>query len=96
MQKKGKKSKKRKAESADVDVDVAASVEPVLIEPVSMPELTPTERKFLETKRQRDEERLRKVATKSHRERVAEFNEKLAGLTEHYDLPRIGPGELMR
>ena len=47
---------------------------------------------FLEQKKKREEEVMKKVAVKSHRERVAEFNERLSTLTEHFDLPRIGPG----
>jgi protein FAM32A len=29
---------------------------------------------------------------KSHRERVAEFNTYLQNLSEHYDIPKVGPG----
>lgn len=29
---------------------------------------------------------------KSHKEKVAEFNEKLSKLSEHYDIPKVGPG----
>ena len=32
------------------------------------------------------------AAQKSHKERLLEMNEKLASLTEHNDLPKIGPG----
>ncbi|KAL4457879.1 hypothetical protein ABPG75_012744 [Micractinium tetrahymenae] len=36
-----------------------------------------------------EEQRARKAAAKSHRDRVKELNEKLATLTEHHDLFRI-------
>ncbi|KAL6768539.1 hypothetical protein ACKKBF_B11125 [Auxenochlorella protothecoides x Auxenochlorella symbiontica] len=36
-----------------------------------------------------EEARIRKAAAKSHRERIAEMNEKLANLTEHHDIFRI-------
>lgn len=39
-----------------------------------------------------EEERLRKRADKGYRERVAEYNDKLAQLSEHHDIPRVGPG----
>jgi protein FAM32A len=39
-----------------------------------------------------EEERLRKQAERGYRERVAEFNDKLAALSEHHDIPRVGPG----
>lgn len=29
---------------------------------------------------------------KTHKQRVAEFNEKLSKLSEHYDIPKVGPG----
>lgn len=32
------------------------------------------------------------MAGKSHRERVQEYNEKLSQLTEHNDIPKVGPG----
>ena len=39
-----------------------------------------------------EEEQLKKVAEKSHRDRVKDFNEKLAQLSEHHDIPKVGPG----
>jgi protein FAM32A len=39
-----------------------------------------------------EEERLRKRAERGYRERVAEYNDKLAQLSEHHDIPRVGPG----
>lgn len=33
-----------------------------------------------------------KAAHKSHKEKVAEFNDKLSKLSEHYDIPKVGPG----
>ena len=32
------------------------------------------------------------MASKSHRDRVREFNEYLTNLTEHHDIPKVGPG----
>jgi len=38
-------------------------------------------------------ERLRRAAEgKGYRERVAEYNDRLAALSEHHDIPRVGPG----
>ncbi|MBA0597908.1 hypothetical protein Gorai_007690, partial [Gossypium raimondii] len=53
--------------------------------------LTPAERKFLEQTRQLELQRLAKMATKSHHDRIQEFNRYLANLTEHYDIPKVGP-----
>lgn len=53
---------------------------------------TPAEQKFEEIWRKRMDERVQKTAAKSHRERVAEFNKKLSELSEHNDIPKVGPG----
>ena len=37
----------------------------------------------------REKQELEKVASKSHRDRIEEFNEKLGNLTEHNDIPRV-------
>ncbi|XVE71379.1 hypothetical protein DITRI_Ditri10aG0145500 [Diplodiscus trichospermus] len=54
--------------------------------------LTPAERKFLQQTQELELLRLAKMATKSHRDRIQEFNQYLANLTEHYDIPKVGPG----
>lgn len=54
--------------------------------------LTPAERRFLQQREKIELERLAKMASKSHRDRVQEFNQYLANLSEHYDIPKVGPG----
>jgi protein FAM32A len=51
--------------------------------------LTEAERKSLKIKLEREKAELEKIARKSHRERIEEFNEKLSSLTELNDIPRI-------
>ena len=51
--------------------------------------LTAAERKSLRIKLEREKTELEKLARKSHRERVEEFNEKLSSLTELNDIPRV-------
>jgi protein FAM32A len=64
-----------------------------LEELIVMPETTRTaaelayERKLLE----RENLRVSKMAAKSHKERVEEFNKYLAGLSEHHDIPKVDP-----
>lgn len=53
---------------------------------------TATERRFDETRREREGEEIRRAAEKTHRQKVQEFNEKLAVLSEHHDIPKVGPG----
>lgn len=55
-------------------------------------QLTPAERRYLEQKERIDSHRLAKTADKSHRDRISGFNQYLANLSEHYDIPKVGPG----
>ncbi len=50
---------------------------------------TAHEKKYDAHMRKLEEERLRSMATKSHRERIKEFNDKLANLSEHHDIPKV-------
>ncbi|KAL7574538.1 hypothetical protein ACA910_015893 [Epithemia clementina (nom. ined.)] len=50
---------------------------------------TEAERKALARKKERERKDLEKLAQKSHRETIEEFNEKLGQLTEHNDIPRV-------
>ncbi|KAI5840440.1 hypothetical protein DFP73DRAFT_180833 [Morchella snyderi] len=53
---------------------------------------TEAERRFEERKRKRMDERLKREGIKSHKQRVEEYNKYLSNLSEHHDMPRIGPG----
>ncbi|KAG9684247.1 hypothetical protein KCU85_g5978, partial [Aureobasidium melanogenum] len=59
---------------------------------------TEYERRHEETRRKRVspgirlEERLMREGVKTHKERVEELNKYLSTLSEHHDMPRIGPG----
>jgi len=53
---------------------------------------TPAERRYEESLAKREKERIAKMAQKSHRERIEEFNQKLTNMSEHYDIPKVGPG----
>jgi protein FAM32A len=39
-----------------------------------------------------EEKRLRELAARGYRDRVKAFNEHLASLSEHHDIPKVGPG----
>uniref|UniRef100_A0A803N1C1 Uncharacterized protein n=1 Tax=Chenopodium quinoa TaxID=63459 RepID=A0A803N1C1_CHEQI len=54
--------------------------------------LTPAERRFLEQWKHLEVRRLLKSANESHRDRVQRFNQYLANLSDHYDIPKVGPG----
>ncbi|OAL39096.1 hypothetical protein AYO20_01414 [Fonsecaea nubica] len=53
---------------------------------------TEAERRYEEQRRRRLEERLKREGVKTHKERVEELNRYLSSLSEHHDMPRIGPG----
>ncbi|KAG0237148.1 hypothetical protein BGW42_001724 [Actinomortierella wolfii] len=60
--------------------------------PIRVIEKTPAQLKFEEIQKKRQEEKVLKAAMKSHKEKVAELNKKLEEMTEHYDIPKVGPG----
>lgn len=51
--------------------------------------LTPSQRKFELSRRKREKERIDKMLSKTHRQKIDEFNDKLSKLTEHHDMPKI-------
>jgi protein FAM32A len=53
---------------------------------------TEAEKRHDEKRRKRLEEKMRKEGVKTHKERVEELNKYLSGLSEHHDMPKIGPG----
>ncbi|EIW87038.1 DUF1754-domain-containing protein [Coniophora puteana RWD-64-598 SS2] len=53
---------------------------------------TDAEKRFEEAQRRRLAERVAKMANKTHKDRVNEFNTKLEALSEHHDIPKVGPG----
>ncbi|KAF2262866.1 hypothetical protein CC78DRAFT_417763, partial [Lojkania enalia] len=53
---------------------------------------TEAELRYEEARRKRLDERLRREGVKTHKERVEELNRYLSELSEHHDMPKIGPG----
>ena len=82
---KGDKKKKKKKKKVKHELQASKEKEASL----AVEDLTDADKKALKRKEERDKEELRKVASKSHRDRVEEFNEKLGNLTEHNDIPRV-------
>ncbi|KAF2317700.1 hypothetical protein P3X46_024074 [Hevea brasiliensis] len=54
--------------------------------------LTAAERRYIEQREKIDLHRMAKEANKSHRDRIQDFNQYLANMSEHYDIPKVGPG----
>ncbi|KAI0278115.1 hypothetical protein BGY98DRAFT_1186727 [Russula aff. rugulosa BPL654] len=53
---------------------------------------TAAEKRFQEVQRKRLADKVKKLAGKTHKDRVHEFNSKLETLSEHHDIPKVGPG----
>ncbi|KAI0756828.1 DUF1754-domain-containing protein [Daedaleopsis nitida] len=53
---------------------------------------TAAERRFEEVQKKRLAAKVAKLANKTHKDRVSEFNSKLEALSEHHDIPKVGPG----
>ncbi|KAJ2893101.1 hypothetical protein GGI21_001577 [Coemansia aciculifera] len=53
---------------------------------------TDAEKRHEDILMKRKMERIEKMAEKSYRDRVKEFNEKLERAPEHHDMPKVGPG----
>lgn len=56
------------------------------------PRKTEAELKFEESRKKRQKANIETTALKTHRERVVEYNKYLESLSEHNDIPRVGPG----
>jgi protein FAM32A len=53
---------------------------------------TAAERRYDERMEKQQEKIVEKMASKSHRDKVADFNAYLSKLSEHHDIPKVGPG----
>ncbi|KAI0045221.1 DUF1754-domain-containing protein [Auriscalpium vulgare] len=53
---------------------------------------TAAEKRFQQVQRKRLADKVKKLANKTHKDRVHEFNEHLESLSEHHDIPKVGPG----
>ncbi|KAG7099594.1 hypothetical protein E1B28_001424 [Marasmius oreades] len=53
---------------------------------------TDAEKRFEEVQKRRLQQRVAKMAHKTHKDRVAELNAHLESLSEHHDIPKVGPG----
>ncbi|KAI0706117.1 hypothetical protein BC835DRAFT_1260603 [Cytidiella melzeri] len=56
---------------------------------VSSDRKTAAEKRFEEVQKKRLADRVARMATKSHKDRVSEFNNKLEALSEHHDIPKV-------
>eukprot|EP00457_Paulinella_chromatophora_P018962 gb/GEZN01020454.1/.p2 GENE.gb/GEZN01020454.1/~~gb/GEZN01020454.1/.p2 ORF type:complete len:116 (+),score=45.54 gb/GEZN01020454.1/:74-421(+) len=86
----GLPSKKKKKEKQVAKEDSEKKVTPKMDADIDL--RTPAEKQFEEVQKRNREKIIEKKLEKSHRERIKDFNTHLASLTEHNDIPRVGPG----
>ncbi|KAF8664932.1 hypothetical protein HU200_054250 [Digitaria exilis] len=90
--KKKKKKKQHREESSQISQEELHEVDKVGEEEGNphpdYDHLTPAERRYMEQKQKIDMQKMAKVANKSHRDRIQDFNQYLANLSEHYDIPK--------
>ncbi|KAH9932405.1 DUF1754-domain-containing protein [Amylocystis lapponica] len=53
---------------------------------------TAAEKRFEDVQRRRLASKVAKLANTTHKDRVNDFNTKLELLSEHHDIPKVGPG----
>ncbi|CAO1629976.1 unnamed protein product [Sympodiomycopsis kandeliae] len=90
-----KKKKKKKSSSSSSSKSSKIEKEAALQDvddPDPKQKRTDAELRFEKIQNERRKEKIRKQASKSHKDRVGEFNKYLEGLSEHHDIPKVGPG----
>lgn len=58
----------------------------------AMPNKTAAQLAFERQARKAEKEATAATATMTYRQRVDEYNKRLASLSEHHDIPKVGPG----
>lgn len=90
-----KKSSSSTASVSKPDISAHSSTHPSTTgnPPVKLiTQKTPAQLAFEAAQLKKQQEKLPVLAAKSHKEKVAEFNEYLGKLSEHHDIPKVGPG----
>jgi len=86
-----KKKKSKKSDATKLDQHFQATVNDSS-GTQNLSNKTEAELKFERIQKQRLKEKVEDLAKKSHKDKVQEFNKKLEELSEHYDIPKVGPG----
>lgn len=86
--KKKKKDRKKKLEKIEVKAIEESPSDERQQQP-TYSRLTDAQYKFKVTQEKRQMDKILKKASKSHKERVEDFNRHLDSLSEHYDIPKV-------
>ncbi|ETW17450.1 hypothetical protein PFFVO_03601 [Plasmodium falciparum Vietnam Oak-Knoll (FVO)] len=85
--KKGKKQKKDKNNKKEKLIDGEDKLNDIL----NM-NLTESEKAYHLVLKKREKQRIESILKESYRDRLQKFNDNLASLSEHFDIPKVGPG----
>lgn len=95
-------SLKLKTKTSGSNVNVSVSANASVSKPTNTASLknpvklvtqkTPAQQAFEAAHQKKQQEKLPSLAAKSHKEKVAQFNDYLGKLSEHHDIPKVGPG----
>merc|ERR1719273_1595443 len=58
----------------------------------ALEEMTPSERAFLDRQKKNESYHIKQQSMKTHRQRIEQYNTNLSNLSEHHDIPKVGPG----
>jgi len=95
IKKKKKKKEKKildaptKSGSGDTEQDIEAAIEAKIRERNPLMNKTKAELRFIKQQEKIKEQQILDKASKTHKNRVEEFNRHLDNLTEHFDIPKV-------
>ena len=81
--------KRRRSRGVERAGDYEADETPIA---VLVDNRTAAEKRFEQQSAKTEEKRVRDLASQTHRDKVKHFNEYLTSLSEHNDIPKVGPG----
>ncbi|RMX67873.1 hypothetical protein DD238_000326 [Peronospora effusa] len=85
-----RKNKKKKASKREENGEEKRHDQEIIDDvEVDTEEMTPAQRRHAEHQKKREQEEIKKLASKTYRERIEELNQHLGSLTEHHDVPRV-------
>merc|ERR1711976_736239 len=87
--KKKKKDKERDLAKAIENTKMGEEASSSSSSSVQIDKRTPAELAFQRAQEKRNAQLILEKASKTHKERIMKFNEKLDNLTEHFDIPKV-------
>ncbi|KAI8786860.1 protein FAM32A [Biomphalaria glabrata] len=85
----GKKKKKSDKEKKKIEERLAVTNKEEKEASITRPTKTKAELAFERAKKKKSAQQILERASKSHKERIMDFNQQLDNLTEHFDIPKV-------